>query len=543
MSIKKSFDKRKITGKKLVFGSLLEVIIDTDKFPEGSDQRIENWSADVWERSAKDMMDVFRKKNIQHINEIVVPAGADPNKFRKEYKEVSQLTLEEAKNFLRVFIPEQVKATKLPEEFKVAHFDQIRALARKVNEDTGENKVGSLEIDDSLWKVKNLNSENAILANKEHALKEKDRRYVEAESARFLNEVGDALSRGKFDSNPSISQYPSAIVETKDKSWSGHAELHPLDTQKEIDGMPIPEEALVKAMQDIAKSLKTKGFEADTVSRHVISLWLDQKDRTGWATISLDEICERAGLKRRSDKDGQSRFDTKQRDSVRGGVERAARVLIKIKDLPGHLKRERRIKLTDPFIQIRNRISPQDIEDEGQSGVSGELWGTEKWERIVVQPGAIMIAAIEEFGRQYMLLPTGLYSRLKGYQDRNAQLLGMKLHQVIRFKASDEGKKKYSFRIKTLLDYADITSDVKAEKRLIKALDTCSNVSVGAIKGYKLPKTLTQIKTQTNNKRVTSNVIKYWENEMIEVEVPSNIYELYSKIRQKKLTTDAKNRN
>ena len=87
-----------------------------------------------------------------------------------------------------------------------------------------------------------------------------------------------------------------------------------------------------------------------------------------------------------------------------------------------------------------------------------------------------------------MLLPTGLYARLKGYQDRNTQLLGMKLHQVFRFKARKEGNPFYSFRINTLLDYADITSDVKAEKRLIKALDTCSNASVGAIKGYKIPK-------------------------------------------------------
>lgn len=543
MSIKKSFDKRKITGKKLVFGSLLDVIIDTDKFPEGSDQRIENWSADIWERSAKDMLDYFYKVNVQHINEVVVPAEADPDKFRKEYKAVSQHTLEEAKNFLRVFIPEQIKATKLPKEFKIAHFDQIRALARKVNEDTGENKVGSLEIDDSLWKVKDIDTQNAIIANKKHALEAKDKKFFAANSQELLNQVGDSLSRGEFSDNPTISQYPSAIIETKDKRWGGHAELKPLDTEKEIDGMPIPEEALIKAMQDISASLKIKGFETDFISRAAVSLWLEKKDRTGWATISLDEICERVGLKRRSDKDGQSRFDTKQRDSVRGALEKAARVQVVLKNLPDNIKRERLKKVSDPFIMIRNRVSPQELEDKGRQGLEGELWGNEKWERVVIQPGAIMVSAIEEYGRQYMLLPTGLYARLKGYQDRNTQLLGMKLHQVFRFKARREGNPFYSFRINTLLDYADITSDIKAEKRLKKALDTCINPSVGAIKGYKIPKTLEQVKEQTKNKRVTKGVIGLWVDQMVEIEVPLEVYKSYESLRRKKLTNNAKTLN
>tara|TARA_Y100001938_G_scaffold120172_1_gene166727 strand:- start:1401 stop:3014 length:1614 start_codon:yes stop_codon:yes gene_type:complete len=535
MSLKDSLKRRKVTGKKLVFGSLLEVIIDTDKYPNDSDQRIENWSAKTWEQSGEDMLKHFKEVNIQNIQNIPIPEGANENEFRKQYKEVSEITLKEAKNFLRIFIPEQIKATKLPRELRVGHFDQIRALARKVDED---NKgVGSLVIDDFLWKVKDLKTQDVIIANQEHALEAKDKKYFAAESQQLLTQVGDSLSRGEFKENPTISQYPSVVIETKDKRWGGHAEIKPLDTEKEIDGMPIPEESLISAMKEISKSLGFKGVETDYVSKAAVSLWLEKKDRTGWANISLDDICERVGLKRRSDKDGQSRFDTKQRDSIRGALEKAARVQVVLKNLPDHLKRERLKKVSDPFIMIRNRVSPQEVDIKERQGIEGELWGNEKWERVVIQPGAIMVSAIEEYGRQFMLLPTGLYARLKGYQDRNTQLLGMKLHQIFRFKAEKEGQKFYSFRINTLLDYADITLDVKAEKRLTKALDTCCMKSVGAIKSYKIPETMEQVKSKTKNQRVTKGVMRVWQDQMVMVEVPAEVYESYNSITRKKPKT------
>jgi hypothetical protein len=93
--------------------------------------------------------------------------------------------------------------------------------------------------------------------------------WIKTPSHKLILKTSEAVRKGLFQKNPEISQYPSADL--GDETLKAHAELRPTDSS--LDQAPIPEEAFIKAMEEIASLLKKRGTEVDDAGKVLMHLW------------------------------------------------------------------------------------------------------------------------------------------------------------------------------------------------------------------------------------------------------------------------------
>lgn len=503
------FDQRGVSHENIFWICLFEAVEQGDlkgNPPEG------------WKTKDLDEIKTTALITLKHINQdLAANIANDPDKFSAESRKEWRRLLKDREDLLRnLFRQFSHHVMKVPESNKSAYWDNIRAESRRY-EKSGVTVGATLPRD--RWQL----DQQAIQEVRATALSND---YVIASSQEFVRRIDDSIARGKFQNDPTVSQYPSTDVSTK--RWKGHAEIRPLDTEQEDNEIPVPESSLIEWAKELAKALERRGIRVSDASKVLVSLWWE-KQKDGWAHISLDDICEKMGQKRRSGRLGG--YEPRMRDMIRESIEQAARIKITVRDLPDAIKgKNKKLKMSDPYIIIRNRISPQNDTLPNPSGLpkQGELWGQDKWDSIIVQPGGITQLALKEYGRQTMMIPKGLFP-LDDYRFRSAKLLGTQLVEQFRIRAKHQ-RPSHFFRVITLLEYGDIDLDAKAEGRLKKDLDTLSSKTVGLIKSYRFESELRDMVALSGRERVNDKILSKWKEVMVEIEIPDDISEEYSKI-------------
>jgi DNA-binding XRE family transcriptional regulator len=503
------FDQRGVSHENIFWTSLFEAVEQGDIKGNPPEQ----WKGKDLEAIKTESLRVLKIVN-QDLQQKVVN---DPQKFSAiDRKEWGRL-LKDRENKLRdLFRQFNHHALKVPQSNRPAYWDGIRAESRRY-ENSGAIVGANLPTD--RWQLDG----EALNQIKSASLSDK---WVSASSQELMRTIDDRIARGRFQNDPNVSQYPSTDVSTN--RWKGHAEIRPLDTEQEENEIPIPESSLVEWAKEMAKALERRGVRVSDASKVLVSLWWE-KQQNGWAHISLDDICEKMGQKRRSGRlDG---YEPRVRDMIRESIEQAARIKVFLRDLPDTLRgKNKKRQMSDVFINIATRISPQNDTLPNPSGLpkQGELWGREKWDSIIVQPGLITQMALNEYGRQSMLMPKPLFA-LDDHRFRSAKLLGTKLAEQFRIKVKEQSQSHF-FRVTTLLGYADIELDPKSEAKLQKDLDTLASKTIGLIKGYRFENELRDLMAVSGGVRVNEKILNKWKEVMVEIEMADDISWEYAKI-------------
>jgi hypothetical protein len=391
---------------------------------------------------------------------------------------------------------------------KAAYWDGIRQSARRftANPDRPVKDIGDFSL---LYQTDG--QAIALKSLADFALAD----WIKTPSHKFILKTSEAVRKGLFQNNPEISQYPSADL--GDETLKAHAELRPPTGSD--DQTPIPDEAIFKAMEEIASLLKKRGTEVDDVGKVLMYLWSRNKQPNGWAIASLNEICAELGVKERR---GHGGYEPAKKDLVRGSVEKLANIQIFVRDLPAVYGIKGRMKVNDAFFLINNRLMP---DEEGQR----ELFERSRWEVISFQPGEIARRVIE-VEKQFMFLPRGLLA-LDSYRFRAAKLLGAKLTEFFRINAKS-GFNSHSLRVKTLLNFAEIPLNKSSEGELTKVLDTLSSKQVKTIKGWRSDTTLGEMKAASGKERVNEKLLANWAETMVTIEVPDELVTQYKTIAE-----------
>lgn len=490
--LKHHLQTRTISGADIFWGVFSGVIVELNE--KGKNPA--NWDDLNW-RDFKEITISLLKKQADSIEKNISKQLNDREQRRTLRAGLNRQT-EEAIIELNQFCS---SAKRVPKEFRQAFWDNLLGWAKsQINQPLSNVTPPSTQ-----WQTP---SPNELQAVRRYALTD----WVRASSQELLLNLGNKLARGEFKQDPLQSNYP--IADISGREWQAHAEIRPLDYEREIGGMTVPSDVLEKAMNKLADTFKRSGVEVDNTSKIVLSLWDTKKDRDGWAYITLDDICRELGLKERANHGG---FEPRKRDAIREAVEKAARVTITVRDLPSSQGiKAKKMSAEDPFLLIKNRFTAQK-----------ELWdpnSSSKWDAIAVQPGAVTKYAIEEHGKLTMLLPKPLLA-LDYYRFRNTQLLGGMLSQLFRINAK-HGKQILHLKVSTLMEYADLELNAETRDKLETILDKLIETSTIASWQYEEGFNIDSLVKE----RITKRILEKYGNCLVEVRVPAEVVEHYEPI-------------
>ena len=490
--LKHHLQKRTISGADIFWGVFSGVLVELNE----KGRNPASWDDGNW-REFKEIIVSLFKKQTASIEENVSKQLNDRAQRRSLRAGLDRQT-EEALIELNQFCS---AAKRVPEEFQQAYWDNLLGWAKNHI----DQPLSGIAAPTKEWQSP---SGNELQAVREFALAD----WVRAPSQELLLNLGNTISRGGFKQDPLQSNFP--IADISGSQWQAHAEIRPLDYEREIGGMTVPSDVLEKAMNKLADTFKRSGVEVDNTSKVVLSLWDKKKDRDSWAYITLDDICRELGIKERANHGG---FEPRKRDAIREAVEKAARVSITVRDLPSSQGiKAKKMAAQDPFLLIKNRFTAQK-----------ELWdpnSSSKWDAIAVQPGAVTKYAIEEHGKLTMLLPKPLLA-LDYYRFRNTQLLGGRLTQLFRIRAK-HGKKSHDLKVNTLLEYADLELNAEAMEKLEKVLDKLIETSTIASWQYEEGFNIDSLVKE----RITKRILEKYGNCLVEVRIPAEVAEHYEPI-------------
>ena len=493
--------QRSFNGRQFFWAIFCGAIIDYDqlgRYPE-------TWSKKDW-----DEVELALKKGGREAfnasNPLVDQQATSPEQ-RKQVKQILEAGYQEFVEEFRAF---RIHASRIPDEMKAAYWDGIRQSARRFTADPDRpvKDIGAFSL--------HYQTDGQAIALKglaDFALAD----WIKTPSHKLILKTSEAVRKGLFLNNPEISQYPSADL--GDETLKAHAELRPSTASD--DQTPIPDEAIFKAMDEIASLLRKRGTEIDDAGKVLMHLWGRNKNADGWATVSLNNICAEMGLKERR---GHGGYEPAKKDAIRASVEKLTNIQIFVRDLPAVYGIKGRVKVNDAFFLINNRVMP---DGDGQR----ELFERSRWEAISFQPGLIARRVIE-VEKQFMFLPRGLLA-LDSYRFRAAKLLGAKLTELFRINAS-KGLNSHPLRVKTLLNYAEIPLNKNAESELSKILDTLSSKQVKTIKGWSPETTIGEMKSASGKERVNEKLLANWAETMITIEVPDELVTQYKTIAENK---------
>jgi DNA-binding XRE family transcriptional regulator len=490
--LKHHLEKRTISGADIFWGVFSGTVVELN----ARGRSPSSWNSGDW-KEFKEIISALLLRQADQIEASVSQQLQDRNERRTLRAGLDKQT-EEARIELNRFC---ASAQRVPDEFRQAYWDNLLAWAKGQI----DKPVSGISAPEGVWQSA---SRKELQEVKNYALAD----WVRTPSQELLLKLGNRLARGEFKQDPLQSNYP--IADISGNQWVAHAEIRPLDFEREIGGMTVPSDVLEKAMNKLADTFKRSGVEVDNTSKIVLSLWDEKKDRDSWAYITLDDICRKLGLTERANHGG---FEPRKRDAIREAVEKAARVSITVRDLPSSQGiKAKKMAAQDPFLLIKNRFTAQK-----------ELWdpnSSSKWDAIAVQPGAVTKYAIEEHGRLTMLLPKPLIA-LDYYRFRNTQLLGGRLTQLFRIKAK-QGQKTYFLKVNTLLEYADLelnaeTQD-KLEKILYKLIETSTIGSWEYEEGFSIDGLVKE--------RVTKRILEKYGEALVKLEVPVEVADHYNSI-------------
>lgn len=490
--LKHHLEKRSISGADIFWGVFSGALVELNE----RGQNPANWGEENW-REFKEIVNALLRKQAADIEENVSKQLRDRDERRTLRAGLDHQTKEsviELNSFCN-------SARRVPEEFRQAYWDNLLGWAKN----NIDKPLSGVAAPAGAWQSF---SSSELKAVREYALTD----WVRAPSQVLLLNLGNKLSRGEFKQDPMQSNYP--IADISGSKWQAHAEIRPLDYEREIGGMTVPNDVLEKAMHKIADNLKKSGIEVDNTSKIVLSLWDKKKDSDSWAYITLDDICRELGLKERASHGG---FEPRKRDAIREAVEKAARVSITIRDLPSSQGiKAKKMAAQDPFLLIKNRFTAQK-----------ELWNPDsgsKWDAIAIQPGSVTKSAMEEHGRLSMLLPKSLLA-LDYYRFRNTQLLGGQLTQIFRINAK-QGKKSHFLKINTLLKYADVELNAEARDKLDKILERLVETNTIASWEYEKGFNIDSLVKE----RMTKRILEKYGECLVEIRVPVEVAEHYESI-------------
>ena len=490
--LKHHLQKRTISGADIFWGVFSGTLVELHE--RGKNPA--NWDEDNW-KEFKEIVVSLLKKQATSIEETVSKQLKDREE-RKSLRAGLDRQTKEAVIELNRFCS---SAKRVPEEFQQAYWDNLLGWAKRHIDDP----LSGVAAPPKEWET---HSSKELQAVRKYALAD----WVRTPSQELLLNLGNKLARGEFKQDPLLSNYP--IADISGREWQAHAEIRPLDYEREIGGMTVPSDALERAMNKLADTFKRSGVEVDNTSKIVLSLWDTKKDRDGWAYITLDDICRGHGFKERANHGG---FEPRKRDAIRLAVEKAARVSITVRDLPSSQGiKAKKMAAQDPFLLIKNRFTAQK-----------ELWdpnSSSKWDAINIQPGAVTKYAIEEHGKLTMLLPKPLLA-LDYHRFRNTQLLGGMLSQLFRINAK-HGKQILQLKVITLLGYADLELNAetrdKLETILDKLIETSTIESWQYEEGFNIDSLVKE--------RITKRILEKYGDCLVEVRVPAEVAEHYEPI-------------
>jgi hypothetical protein len=491
--------QRSFNGRQFFWAIFCGAIIDYDQrglYPE-------NWSKKDWDEVELALRKGGREA-FNAANPLLDQNNASPEQ-KKQAKQILDAGFQEFVEEVRAF---RLHAQRIPEEMRAAYWDGLRHFARQYTSDPDRPVK---DVGDFSQHYQTNGQAIALKGLADFALAD----WIKTPSTKLLLNLNGAISRGLFQKNPEISQYPSADI--GDKDLKAHAELRPTDIS--LEQAPIPEEAFIKAMEEIASLLKKRGTEVDDAGKVLMHLWGRNKNPDGWATVSLNEICAELGLKERR---GHGGYEPAKKDAIRASVDRLTTVKMFVRDLPEAYGIKGRVKTDDPYIIIRNRVMPD-------GGDQQELFGRSRWEAISFQPGLIARRVIE-VEKQFMFLPRGLLA-LDSYRFRATKLLGAKLTELFRINAKN-GHNTHPLRVKTLLNYAETPLNKDAESELSKILDTLSSKQVKTIKGWSPETTIGEMKSASGKERVNEKLLANWAETMVTIEVPDELVTQYKTIAE-----------
>lgn len=490
--LKHHLEKRSISGADIFWGVFSGALVELNERGENP----ANWVEENW-REFKEIVNALLTKQAADIEENVSKQLKDRDERRTLRAGLDHQTKEsviELNSFCN-------SARRVPEEFRQAYWDNLLGWAKN----NIDKPLSGVAAPSGVWQSF---SSSELKAVRQYALTD----WVRAPSQVLLLNLGNKLSRGEFKQDPMQSNYP--IADISGSKWQAHAEIRPLDYEREIGGMTVPNDVLEKAMHKIADTLKKSGIEVDNTSKIVLALWDKKKDRDSWAYITLDDICRELGFKERANHGG---FEPRRRDAIREAVEKAARVSITIRDLQSSQGiKAKKMAAQDPFLLIKNRFTAQK-----------ELWNPDsgsKWDAIVIQPGSVTKSAMEEQGRLSMLLPKSLLA-LDYYRFRNTQLLGGRLTQIFRINAK-QGKKSHFLKINTLLEYADVELNAEARDKLDKILERLVETNTIASWEYEEGFNIDSLVKE----RMTKRILEKYGECLVEIRVPVEVAEHYESI-------------
>ncbi len=485
--LKRHLQKRTISGADIFWGVFSGALIDLDK----AGRSPASWDDEKWQE--------FKEIIISDLKGLSVSIHETNSKtLDKNQRKISRAGLNHQLNEAKIeFNRLYSSAKRVPENVRQAFWDGILLWAKSV----AEQPLSGIAAPSKVWQIPSSKDLQAI---REYALAD----WVRTPSQKLLVKLGNAVARGEFKKDPLLSNYP--IADISGSKWQAHAEIKPLAYELEIGGMTVPSDKLYQ----IASDLKKRGIEVDEASKAVLSLWVETRDREGWAYVTLDDICRKMGRRERANHGG---FEPRKRNAIRMAVDKAARISITVRDLP-RMKgiNASKVRGEDPFLLIKNRFTAQK-----------ELWDPNSgsmWDAITVQPGSVTRHAIEEYGRQSMLLPKKVLA-LDSHRFRNVKLLAGMLSQIFRIRAK-RGKKSHHLTVNILVEYADLQKNAETKDKLEQVLDKLVETSAIASWQYKEGFNIDNLVKERVTKRILE---KYWDC-FVELEVPPAVVEEYASI-------------
>jgi DNA-binding transcriptional regulator YiaG len=352
--------------------------------------------------------------------------------------------------------------------------------------------------------------------------------WVSTPAQQAILMLRDIITHSRFSRDENASPYPIADLSVGD--LKAHAEIRPTDFDLEVAGESVPATALQQFMQEIALSLEKRGVHVAEVGDVLMSLWSRGHGADGWAYVTLDDICAQLGKSTRAGRQGG--YEPRARDAVRDAVEKAARVHITVRDLPANhtMTKGARLGITDPFVMIRNRVTPKG------APVQGELWGPGKWDGVYIQPGAFAMHAIKRDGAEYLIRSRKLFA-LDEYRYRAVKLLGQKIEALFRINASKGPTLRLG--VSTLLGYADLRGErLRPENR--EALETALDrlIEVEVLRGWQYAHGFAvDLKVGS---RMTARRMEEWADAYVELEASQAVADQYAPIERKAIAYRAK---
>lgn len=292
---------RQHTGADRFWGVLAYILVQQNEQGKNPAARDDSYLLKLKEEIEKGL-----KKEVkvvkQAATEQLIASGKDKD-ARKRARAGENLQFREAKIVLNQFFN---NAKRVPEEERHAFWDGVLWWAKSVI----DKPLSGIAAPSKVWQIP---SSKELKAIREYAL---DADWVRTPSQQILLNLCNSLARGEFKQDPLVSNYPLADISAD--QWQAHAEIRPLDYEREIGGVTVPSDELEKTMNKLADTFKRSGVEVDNTSKIVLSLWDKKKDRDSWAYITLDDICRELGIKERNNHGG---FEPRKRDAIRKAAE------------------------------------------------------------------------------------------------------------------------------------------------------------------------------------------------------------------------------